>query len=142
VVQEAQAKVLIFSPFIAGVDLIHKHMETLWPGRFAKVMGSTGVPERQRIFQSFQNDDSLLGICAHPRTMSHGLNLHAADMVVWAAPYPSLETYEQANARITRPGQTKRQVIVQISGSPVELRVYTRLDQRASMQNALLEMFR
>jgi SNF2 family DNA or RNA helicase len=78
---------------------------------------------------------------AHPATMSHGLNLHAADMIVWAAPYPSLEVYEQANARITRPGQTKKQLIVQISGSPVEARVYKRLDQRASMQNALLELF-
>jgi len=73
--------------------------------------------------------------------MSHGLTLTEADTIIWAAPYPSLETYEQANARITRPGQTKKTMIVQIVGSPVEARIYNRLDGRAKMQGALLDLF-
>jgi SNF2 family DNA or RNA helicase len=73
--------------------------------------------------------------------MSHGLNLQVADMIVWSAPIASLETYEQANARITRPGQTKHQMVVQITGSPVEHKVYRRLDGRAAMQRILLDMF-
>jgi SNF2 family DNA or RNA helicase len=152
VIQEAQAKVLVFSPFIAGVDMIHERltftkgssldvMRTAdTGGLWGKVTGAVSQTKRTEIFRAFTDGD-MPGIVAHPATMSHGLNLHAADMIVWAAPYPSLEVYEQANARITRPGQTKKQLIVQISGSPVEARVYKRLDQRASMQNALLELF-
>lgn len=142
VLQEAQAKVLIFAPFIAGVDLIHNYLKGEWGDRFGRITGETPQAKRDEIFDAFKDPSSdMLGIVAHPRTMSHGLNLQAADMIIWSAPYPSLETYEQANARITRPGQTRKQVIVQIIGSPVEAKVYQRLDHRASMQNALLEMF-
>jgi SNF2 family DNA or RNA helicase len=143
VMQEAQAKVLIFAPFIAGVDLIHAYLTGIWGlAAFGKITGETSPAKRNEIFDAFRDPSSaMLGIVAHPRTMRNGLNLQAADMIIWGAPYPSLETYEQANARITRPGQTKKQVIVQIIGSPVEAKVYQRLDHRASMQNALLEMF-
>ena len=103
--------------------------------------GATSQRERERIFDAFHNDPDMLGLVAHPGTMSHGLTLVEADTVIWGAPYPALETYIQANARVTRPGQTRKTMIVQIVGSPVEARIYTRLDGNAKLQGALLDMF-
>lgn len=141
VVQEAQSKFLVFAPFKAGVDLIAKRLEADgW--QVGVVTGDVSASHRVNIFEAFTDEHGpLQGIVAHPGTMSHGLNLQVADMVVWSAPVASLETYEQANARITRPGQTRKQMIVQIIGSPVEAKVYRRLDNRAAMQRLLLDLF-
>ena len=74
--------------------------------------------------------------------MSHGLTLTAANTIVWfTAPY-SNESYEQANARIVRPSQTARTLIVHMSGTPVERITYARLKARGRMQGVLLDLFR
>jgi SNF2 family DNA or RNA helicase len=54
----------------------------------------------------------------------------------------SNETYEQACARVRRPGQTRTTVIVHICGSDVERRVYKRLQDKQSMQGLLLDMMK
>jgi SNF2 family DNA or RNA helicase len=74
--------------------------------------------------------------------MSHGLTLTAASTIVWFAPVTSNEIYQQANARITRPGQKHNQLIVNIDASEVERRIYTRLQKKQSMQGLLLETLR
>ena len=74
--------------------------------------------------------------------MAHGLTLTAADTIVWYCPYPDLEIYEQANARITRPGQKHKTLIVHLQGTPIERRIYSRLRSKGSLQGTLLEMFR
>lgn len=140
IAENADGKMLVFSPFVAGVHLI---ADALAAGglEFGRITGATSLRARTEIFERFREDPDCPGIVAHPGTMSHGLNLTEANIIVWAAPFPSLEVYEQANARITRPGQTKRQVIYRLTGSPVEARVYRRLSLRETMQNALLGMF-
>jgi SNF2 family DNA or RNA helicase len=72
--------------------------------------------------------------------MSHGLTLTAATTIVWYAPVHSNEIYEQACARVRRPGQTKKTVIVHIAGTPVERIIYKRLATKQSMQGVLLDM--
>jgi SNF2 family DNA or RNA helicase len=78
---------------------------------------------------------------AHPKTMAHGLTLTEANTIVWAAPTTSLEIYEQANARITRAGQTRNAFIVHIQSTKAEQHVYSRLRRKAKTQGSLLEMF-
>jgi SNF2 family DNA or RNA helicase len=73
--------------------------------------------------------------------MSHGLTLTAASTIVWATPTPSLEIYEQANARITRTGQQRNTLIVNIAATRAEELVYSRLKKRSAMQGALLDLF-
>jgi len=73
--------------------------------------------------------------------MSHGLTLTAANTIIWASPTTSLETYQQANARITRAGQTQNTHIIHVAGSPAEAKVYARLKRNAALQGALLELF-
>lgn len=80
-------------------------------------------------------------IVAHPKCMAHGLTLTAANTIIWFTPTASLETYEQACARITRPGQTRKTLIIHLTGSPIETKIYRRLREKASLQGALLDMF-
>jgi SNF2 family DNA or RNA helicase len=71
--------------------------------------------------------------------MSHGLTLTEASTIIWYAPVTSSDIYEQANGRITRPGQTHNTLIAMLSGTAVERMIYTRLKAKQGMQNLLLD---
>jgi SNF2 family DNA or RNA helicase len=79
-------------------------------------------------------------IVAQPAAMSHGLTLTAANTIIWYAPYPSLDVYEQANARIVRPGQTRTTLICNVEATPVERKIYQRLRDRQKLQGLLLDL--
>ena len=106
------------------------------------IYGEVGKSERDRILAAFQKSTHPQVLVAQPGTMSHGLTLTAASVIVWFAPITSAEIYEQANARITRPGQRHSQLIIRIQGSPLEARMYNRLHHKLSMQGTLLAMFK
>ena len=139
-VQETSRKVIVFVPYLhalAGISkfLTKKKIDT------AVVCGETPRAARDRIFKAFQDAPSPRCLVAHPQCMAHGLTLTAANTIVWFCPINSLEIYEQANARIIRPSQTSKTVIVHLAGTPVEKATYRRLKDRASLQGMLLELF-
>jgi SNF2 family DNA or RNA helicase len=138
-VHQSNSKVIVFTPYKASIPMLRKHLEQWWA--VEQVTGDTPAAERDRIFTMFTHSASPHIIVAHPQCMSHGLTLTAASTIVWYGPPPSLEIYEQANARITRPGQKYSQLIVNIAGTRVEERVYQRLNARAALQGLLLEMY-
>jgi SNF2 family DNA or RNA helicase len=133
-------KLLLFTAFThtaeaVYADLIRRKMDA------ALVTGATPKHLRDEIFTKFETSDQIKIIVAHPQCMSHGLTLVRADTVIWFSPITSLEIYEQACARIIRPGQKHKQYIVHLSGTAAERKVYTRLKNKASVQGALLELF-
>lgn len=133
-------KVIIFVPFkhaLAGVAaaLAEEKID------YATVSGDTQKSARDHIFHQFQNTPNIRVIVAHPATMSHGLTLTSANTIVWFSPTTSLETFEQANARITRVGQKMKQLIIMLQGTKVEKMIYAKLRAKQKIQNALLEMF-
>jgi len=141
VVNATDRKVLVFVPFkhaLAGISaaLTADGIE------HAVVSGDVSSTERGAIFSAFQQTSKYKVIAAHPATMSHGLTLTAADTIVWFAPVTSLETFEQANARIRRYGQKHKQQILMLQGTPVEKRIYARLRAKQRVQDKLLEMFK
>ena len=73
--------------------------------------------------------------------MTHGLTLTEANTIIWWSLTTSLEIYEQANARITRSGQTQNTHIINLTSTKAETQVYTRLRKKAALQGALLELF-
>lgn len=139
VIEASENKVIVFAPFRYLVDLIGKVLGKKYPT--AIIHGGTPKADRDAAFLGFQRSRDPWVLCAHPQTMAHGLTLTAADTIIWAAPITSLETYEQANARITRSGQNNHTHIVHVQSSPVEKYVYDRLRRKAKMQGALLQMF-
>jgi SNF2 family DNA or RNA helicase len=140
VIDQSVGKVIVFVDFIHAV----KHVrDVLRANRYAPalVTGETNKGERDRIFGAFQNEEKPRILVAHPKCMAHGLTLTAASTIVWYTPTTSLETYEQACARITRPGQTQKSLIVHLTGTAIEAKLYKRLQKRAKLQGSLLEMF-
>ena len=82
--------------------------------------------DRDRILQKFPNAREFSGpkdvedwnagkvemLLCHPASCGHGLNLqHGGHIIVWYGLTWSLELYQQANARLPRPGQTQSVII-------------------------------
>ncbi len=136
-VEEAGTKTIVFVPFRA---VLH-HVAAQLGKRFsvASVSGETSKNERDKIFHDFQTQAAPQVLVAQPAAMSHGLTLTAASTIVWYGPVTSNEIYEQANARVSRPGQKHTQFIVNIESSPVERRTYARLKNKQALQGLLLE---
>lgn len=140
VIDQSIGKVIVFVDFIHAVKRVTDVLRAYkyFP---AIVTGETGKGERDRIFGAFQNSTKPRILVAHPKCMAHGLTLTSASTIVWYTPTTSLETYEQACARITRPGQKEKSLIVHLTGTPIEAKLYKRLQKRAKLQGSLLEMF-
>lgn len=140
ILDEAEGKVIVFADFIHTARELHAF---LLRNKISAELITGDVPMhiRNHVFRAFQDAPLPRVLVAHPKCMAHGLTLTAANTIVWYTPSTSLETYEQACARITRPGQTRKSLIVHLTGTPVETKLYRRLQQKASTQGALLEMF-
>lgn len=140
IIDETNEKVIVFAPYIHMVDNVYNVLSKTVSAE--KVYGDTPKAQRDKIFNLFQNSKHPHVLVAHPQCMSHGLTLTVASTIVWYSPPMSLEIYEQANARITRPSQKNNTYIIHMESSPVERRVYKRLQSKGKMQGILLDMFK
>jgi SNF2 family DNA or RNA helicase len=140
-IDAAPAKVIVFAPFIHTVDGVEKHLikEGL---HYAKVTGATSSADRDDIFKRFQHTSEIDVLLAHPQCMSHGLTLTAADTIIWFSPITSLDIFQQANARITRVGQTRKQQVFMLQGTAAERKVYARLRQKRDVQESVLDLLK
>ena len=139
VLEQSEGKAIVFAPFKFLVELFGSALGKRYS--VDKITGDTPKGERDRIFTGFQRSPNPRILVAHPATMAHGLTLTAANTIIWVAPTTSLEIYEQANARITRPGQTEHAHIIHVQSTAAEGQVYNRLKRKAKMQGALLDLF-
>lgn len=159
VIEESEGKVIVFVPLTGALEAVAQEVSKMFATQaelvaaklegglalapeVAIIHGGTSKGERDRIFSEFQKTPNPRVLVANAATMSHGLTLTAATTIVWYAPVHSNEVYEQACARVRRPGQTRTTVIVHIAGSDIERRVYKRLQDKQSMQGLLLDMMK
>lgn len=140
IIEQASGKIIVFANFKHAAEGIHKKLSKAGVD-CRLVTGDTGKAMRDSTFGDFQSSASPRVIVAHPQCMSHGLTLTEANTIVWFTPTVSLETYEQACARITRPGQKRKSLIIHLTGTPIENKIYRRLQSKAKVQGALLDMF-
>jgi SNF2 family DNA or RNA helicase len=140
VIAQSEGKVLVFVPLTGVLEDVVEKLQDDWP--VAAVHGGTPKAQRDEIFREFQNTKTPHVIVANPATMSHGLTLTAATTIVWYAPIHSNDVYEQACARVRRPGQTRTTVIVHIAASDIERRIYSRLRKKQKLQGALLDIMK
>lgn len=132
-----EAKVIVFSNFISATDGLARALAKEGIA-FATISGATPMKERTETFTRFQSGSTIQVLNAHPECMSHGLTLTAADTIIWFGPTMKLEVYEQANARIRRIGQTRKQQIIRMMASPAERVAYDRLAKRQDLQRDVL----
>ena len=140
IIEESDGKVIVFVPLTGALEMVAAEVSKV--ASVEIVHGETSKNDRDRIFSDFQKQTDPRVLVANATTMSHGLTLTAATTIVWYAPVHSNETYEQACARVRRPGQTRTTVIVHIAGSEIERRVYKRLQEKQSMQGLLLDLMK
>lgn len=158
IIEESEGKVIVFVPLTGALEAVAKEISTMFHDKGVDqvtdilegglglsenvrcVHGGTSKSDRDTIFKEFQQQETPRVLVANAQTMSHGLTLTAATTIIWYAPVHSNETYEQACARVRRPGQTKKTRIVHIAGTEIERKIYKRLAAKQSMQGVLLDM--
>lgn len=141
-VEEAGGKVIIFAPFTAILNIIENHIGKDLNVGVVKVDGSVSLAKRTEIFKTFREDSRVSVLVAHPKCMSHGLNLSIASTVIWYAPIYSNDIYDQANNRISRPDQKQPMSIIHVAGSELELEAYRSLLTKQFGQDKILAMYK
>jgi SNF2 family DNA or RNA helicase len=138
-INQNERKVIVMVPFTHALDGVS---EVLTAAKIdhCKVDGRVGQGDRSNFFNLFQNTDKYKVLLAHPTCLAHGLTLTAADTIIWYMPITSLDIYDQANARITRVGQSHKQKIIHLQSTSVEKKIYRLLRTKAITQTALLSM--
>jgi SNF2 family DNA or RNA helicase len=140
-IDEAPYKVIVFAPWRHLVT----HLSALLTSKeidHAVVQGDVLIKARNTIFNDFQNTSRYRVLLAHPSCIHHGVTLTAATTIVWYSPVPSLEVYEQANARIRRIGQKHKQLFLHIQSSTVERHVYQLLRNKKHLQDEFLRLIK
>jgi SNF2 family DNA or RNA helicase len=137
IIEQATTKVIVFVPYTAALDYVADKLSAKY--RVGKISGAVSKTQRDEVFRGFQHDNNYDIIVAQPAAMAHGLTLTAANTIVWYAPTVRNEIYEQANARVRRPGQKHSQLIVNVSGSNIERKTYARLKDKQSMQGLVFD---
>lgn len=140
IIEESSSKVLVFVPLTAALEAVAEELSKSFS--VAVVHGKTSKHQRDEIFSAFQQQADPRVLVANPGTLSHGLTLTAASTVIWFAPIHSNETWQQANARVTRPGQKRNTLIVSIEATPLERKIYDRLAGKQKMQGLLLDLLK
>lgn len=139
-VKEASGKVIIFASYKWAVAMLERVLNHI--GSPLAITGATPKGERDKSIALFRGSNSHRILVAHPGCMAHGINLQCASTIIWYTPTHSLETYMQANARITRPGQTQHMNIIHLTATPVERRVFKKLGRNEKVMGVLLDLFK
>jgi SNF2 family DNA or RNA helicase len=138
-IEGAEGKVIIFAPFKFAMQMIVNHLSAKHTVEL--VNGDVSKANRDDIFTRFQTSTDPQVLVAHPKVAAHGLDLSAADVIIWYAPIFSIEQYEQANARADGPNQTRPISIYHIYCHPVESQIYKVLQTKSSLQGQLLSLY-
>jgi len=140
IIDSAEGKVIVILPYIHIAKVLSEALEKTHKHHL--IMGEISPRQRSQIFKEFQDRyDPIRVILAHPRVLAHGLNLTAANTIVWFAPIFSREIYEQVNGRIIRLGQELEQYIMHLSGGAEEDGAYRVLERKGTMQEMVLQAF-
>ena len=136
-IESSNSKTIVFAPYTKALDYLQDELKEYGIGR---IDGSVSETKRAVILRKFEEDPSMRVLIAHPRTTSHGLTLTSASTIIFYGPIHSPEVYEQAINRIDRPGQKFSMTVAQISGHPIESRIYDTVAKKMRIQTQLLDM--
>ena len=134
-----KTKLIVFCAFRASIF----HLVDFFGKKGVKVAciyGDVNHNKRAQHIHDFQNSD-LQVLIIQPQSSAHGITLTAANVIVWYSLIASGEIYNQANGRITRAGQKRKQLIVHLIGCTAEQRLLNILAKKSAMSKDILNMF-
>ena len=137
--QTPQKKLIVFAVFRATIHMLVEMFNSKGI-KAAPVYGGISLNERSKSIDDFKTGDTRV-LIIQPQAGAHSLNLQVASTAVWFSLIPSNELYQQANARIVRPGQTRNTLIIHLISSAAEEHIAKILERKAKMSNAVLELF-
>ena len=141
VIDEASHKVIVFAPYRHAINLIEDY---LLKNKYTcdVIHGGVTVNNRTEIFNKFQTTKDPRVLVIQPQAASHGVTLHAANVVVYWSAVMSVETYLQANARVHRAGQSNPCTVVHLQGSHAEKKMYKMLQSKIDVHNKLVDLYK
>jgi SNF2 family DNA or RNA helicase len=140
-IDSTSRKAIVFVPFLSAINGV-SNMLAANKVDHAIVHGDVTKTHRNLIFSAFQDTPKYKVLLAHPACMSHGLTLTAANTIIWFGPTLSLDTFYQANGRISRLGQEHKQIVAMLGGTKIERRIYSILAKNEKLQKHFLDILR
>lgn len=134
-----KGKLIVFVAFRAAVEGVCKYFKSK-KIKSEYIHGGVSPNRRGDLIADFQNG-SLQVLVIQPQSTSHGVTLTAADTIVWHSLVPSGEVHNQANGRISRIGQTRKQTVFYMIGCQAEKRIRSILKNKGNMSQETLALF-
>lgn len=141
-IQEASQKVVIFCAYTGVIDRLSRQLREKGY-TVATVDGRVTGAKRARIFEDFQYRDDPHVLVCHPQTTAFGVELAAADTMIFNGPPLSGGfIYEQALERLSSLKQHAKQIaIVQIAATNEERKFFQGLDKGVKASELISDMF-
>ena len=141
VIAGTNEKVLVFVPYRHTLEMVEDRIAKAGYTT-ASIHGGVAANKRADIIKGFQTEDDPRILVMVPQATAHGITLTRANQVVWWGPVSSTEIYIQANARAHRAGQKNCVTVTHLQGSPVERRMYTLLQGKIDLHQALVDLYK
>ena len=142
-IQEASAKVVIFCSYTAA---LHRLAGYLSSKKYSVGIVDGGVSEKKRsqIFSDFQYKKDPHVLICHPRTTAFGVELAAADTMIFNGPPISGSfIYGQAVERLSSIKQQAASIqIIQVTATPEERQFFKGLDSCLKEGEIIANMFK
>ena len=129
-------KVIIFSPLTSVTNMIARRLGDI-------AVSTSGISSRNKkleLLHYWQSAPDKKALVSHPGPIARGVDLTSANVIIWYSPTDRVEYYLQANQRINGIKQKKRQHIIKMSCNPIEKDIYSRLEDKADLQSAILKL--
>ena len=133
-----EKKLVIFCEFRYSIDAVSGLLKKLK----IKHVILDGRQKDKQIWRKFQNNSKIQIIICQYQSASMGIDLYAADTVIFYEPTLSSNTLEQAKDRIHRIGQTSKCSYIHfLSRGTIEVSIYKALKNYSDFSKALFEEY-
>lgn len=134
---KVENKAIIFCSHVAQLEILKNNLTEY---HTEIISGAISQDKRTVIYNKFQKTNEIDILIAMPECMAHGLTLTNADSIIYYNVVESNETYTQANARISRPGQSRQPKIFHLYCNSFDYAKYMKVQKRMSNQDYLLAL--
>jgi SNF2 family DNA or RNA helicase len=121
IIEGSSGKILIAVPYLKALFRLHEELAKDYGCEM--VYGGVSESKRGDIFRRFQTDPATRVLVVQPDATAHGITLTEANTILWFGPTTKFEVYEQFNARINRPGQTRKMTVYMLQACEAEKRL-------------------
>ena len=137
--ETGKKKLIVFAAFRATIAHLVKFFQDR-KVKVATINGDVDHKVRAQHIQDFQDSD-LQVLVIQPQSSAHGITLTASNTIVWYSLIASGEIHVQANGRITRAGQTRKQLIYYLIGCKAEKHLLNLLQGKGTRSQEVLGLF-